>query len=83
MDSLSSISLAAANSASQSYGTLGALTAIAGQDPTAGTITAQSQAGTATQFATDVLKKALGIEATDGAQLAQMLSQGSGVDIYA
>ena len=44
---------------------------------------AQAQAAVQPQISTSVLKTALAIEATTGAQLAQMISQGSGIDIKA
>jgi hypothetical protein len=55
----------------------------AGQDANPETITAADQAKVQSQFSMEVLKQTLDIQASEGTQLAQMLSQGSDVDFYA
>ncbi len=80
---LASTSLAAASAVTQNYATLGSALAVTGQNPSGNTVSAQDQASTQTQISISVLKQSLAIQATTGAQLAQMISQGSGIDIKA
>jgi hypothetical protein len=80
---LTSTSMAAAASLNQTYAALGNAIAAVGQNPSAGTVVAQSQAATQTQIGMSVLKQSLSIQADTGAQLSQMISQGSRVDIQA
>ena len=78
--------VAAAGSAaamvSRNLAVLGASVAAAGQDPSVATLASQAQAGTASQFSMGVLKRVLAIEASTGAQLAQMVEGGPGIDLY-
>jgi hypothetical protein len=80
---LTAISMGAASAVTQSYAAQGATALAAGQDPSAGTSTGASQASTQAQFAMDVLKKTLDLQASTGAELAQMIGSGSGVDVLA
>jgi len=82
MDPVASAGSAAAM-VSQTMAALGASIAAAGQDPSVAALASQSQAATASGFSMGVLKKVLAIEASDGAQLARMLGDGPGVDLYA
>ena len=57
-------------------------------DPVASTVSlaaivSQAQAATATQFSLGVLKRVLAMEASTGAQLARMVDDSGGVDLYA
>jgi len=81
MDPLASISLSAASIATMNSGALGRQIDAAGADPTPTTISAMDQGATQSSFSMGILKKTLDIQATDGAQLAQMLGQGGNVDI--
>jgi len=80
---LASTSLAAASMLNQNVAALQSTIAAVGQNPTAGVASAQAQTSLLPQISTSVLKTSLAIEATTGAQLAQMISQGSGIDIKA
>ena len=80
---LASASQAAASMLTQTVAAMGATLAAAGQNPSPGTAAAKSQAAVLPQIATSVLKTSLNIEATTAAQLTQMISQGSGVNILA
>ncbi|GEM_PF-1764504 len=80
---LASASMAAANMLNQNLTALQATISAVGQNPTAGGVAAQAQAANLPQISTSVLKTSLSIEASTGAQLAQMISQGSGIDIQA
>jgi len=81
MDPVASAGSAAAM-VSRSLAVLGANIAAAGQDPGPDTLASQAQAGTAAQFSMGVLKRVLAMEASTGAQLAQMVDGGPGVDLY-
>jgi hypothetical protein len=80
---LASASMAAAGMLNQSVAALQASISTVGQNPSAGGAAALAQATILPQISTSVLKTSLSIEATNGAQLAQMISQGSGVNILA
>jgi hypothetical protein len=80
---LASTSMAAAGMLNQNVAALQATISAVGQNPTAGGAAAQAQVSLLPQISTSVLKTSLSIEATTGAQLAQMISQGSGVNILA
>jgi hypothetical protein len=80
---LTAASLGAASAVSQNYAVLAATNLAAGQNPTPGAVGNQGQAATQAQFSMDVLKQTLDLQATDGAQLAQMINSGAGVDIQA
>ena len=80
---IASASAAAANMITQSYAAIGAAVSATAQDPSAASISAQSQVNVQTQIGTSVLKTALSIEATTAAQLTQMISQGAGINIQA
>jgi hypothetical protein len=80
---LGSVSLGAASAVTQNYAAMNAATSAVAQDPGPGTVSAQTQSGTQAQFSMGVLKQTLDIQASVGAQLAQMIGQGSGVDITA
>jgi len=79
---LSSASIAA-STLTQNVAALQNAIGAVGQNPTAGGVAAQAQAGLLPQIGTSVLKTALASEATTAAQLTQMISQGSGVNILA
>ena len=83
MDPLAMSSLAAASQVSQNYAALAAQTSAVGQDPTAAGVAGSGNAAVATQASVGTLKKALDMEASMGAQLAQMIAQGTGIDITA
>ena len=53
------------------------------QDPTPENISAADEAGTQSGFAMDLLKRTLNIDRTNADDLAKMLGQGPGVDLYA
>ena len=53
------------------------------RDPTPENISAVDEAGTQSAFAMDLLKKTLSIDLTNADDLAEMLGQGSRVDVYA
>ena len=80
---LASASMAAASMLTQNVAAMQASIAAVGQNPTPGGIAAQAQASLLPQISTSVLKTALSTEATTAAQLTQMISQGSGVNILA
>ena len=80
---LASASMAAANTLTQTMGALQSAIGAAGQNPTAAGAAALAQGAVQPQIATSVLKMSLNIEATTAAQLTQMISQGSGIDIKA
>ncbi len=80
---LTSTSLAAAATVSQNYAALGTAISAVGQNPSGGTVSAQSQAAALTQISVSVLKQSLSIQTDAAAQLTQMISQGSRVDIQA
>jgi len=83
MDPVALSSLAAASQVNQNYAAMAAQTLAAGQDPSAGGAVGTGQATVATQASVGTLKKALDIEASMGAQLAQMIAQGTGINITA
>ena len=80
---LSSSSLGAAGALAQNYAALGSAIAASGQNPSAGSAGALSQADAQTQIGMSVLKKSLQIEATTAAQLTQMINAGAGINIQA
>jgi hypothetical protein len=80
---LTAVSLGAASAISQNYAALAATNLAIGQNPTPNAVSGQGQAATQAQFSMDVLKKTLDIQAADGAQLAQLIGSGPGVDIQA
>jgi len=80
---LAATSLAAAGMLNQNVAALQSTLAAVGRNPTPGGAAAQAQAAVLPQISTSVLKTALALEASTGAQLAQMISQGSGIDIQA
>lgn len=79
----SAVSLGAASAVNQNYAALGSAIQAAGQNPNAATLASQTQSATPATFAVGVLKASLDAEASTGAQLAQMISQGPGIDIKA
>lgn len=80
---LASTSNAAVGMVNQNVATLQATISAVGQNPTVGGAVAQAEAAILPQISTSVLKTSLSIEATTGAQMAQMISRGSGVNILA
>ncbi len=81
MDPVASAGSAAAM-VSRNLAGLSASIAAAGQDPSAAVLASQAQAGAASGFSMGVLKRVLAIEASTGAQLAQMVEGGPGIDLY-
>ena len=76
--SMMAMSLGQWRSAGQGEG----LAAVA-RDPTPENISAADEAGTQSAFTMDLLKKTLSIDLTNADDLAEMLGQGSRVDVYA
>ena len=83
MGSLALSSLAAASQVTQNYAALAAQTTAVGQDPSAAGVAASGGTAVAAQASVGTLKKALDMEASMGAQMAQMIAQGTGIDISA
>ena len=83
MDPLALSSLAAASQVTQNGSALAAQTRAVGQDPSAAGVAGADQTALASQASIGTLKKALDMEASMGAQLAQMIAQGTGIDISA
>ena len=80
---LSSTSLGAASMVNQAYAAQGAAAALAGANPTPGAVSALSQTATLATFAVGVLKASLAFQTSTADQLAEMINQGSGIDISA
>jgi hypothetical protein len=75
--------MAAAGMLTQNIAAAQAAIAPAGQNPTPAAASAESQAAVRPQISASVLKASLSIEATTAAEMSQMISQGSGVNILA
>jgi hypothetical protein len=82
MSSSLSVSLGAASAVTQNYAAQAASISVAGQNPAPATTGTQNQTTDLAQFSMDVLKKTVDLQASAGAQLAQLI-QGTGVDIQA
>ncbi len=82
MDPLASISSSAAAMVGLNMAAWAGAISATGQDPAPATTSAQAQAGTVAQFSVAVLKQTLDLEATVGAQLAQLINSGPGMDFY-
>lgn len=80
--SISSISLGAASAVNQNYAALNSAISSTGQNPTVNSVTNQDNAALPAQASMDVLKQSMNLQASAGAQLAQMVAS-SGVDITA
>ena len=80
---LSAVSMGAASAVTQNFAAMGSAIQAVGQNPTPAGAAALSSAATPDTFAVGVLKQTLATQASTGAQLAQMIGGGSGIDIQA
>jgi hypothetical protein len=83
MASLSAVSQIAASAVTSNLAAQGGTTSAVGVDPSGATVAGMDQTGIQAAFSIGALKLALGQEASQGNQLAQMMGLGNAIDTTA